>query len=1055
MHRYWIYFAAALGAAAPLIAADFQFGELTLRTPEGYVVERLAGPPLVERPIAIARDERGRLYVTDSAGMTERADKQLAVKPHRIRRLEDADGDGVYDHSTLFAEGVMFPEGCLWHAGSLYVAAPPEIWKFTDDNDDGRSDRREVWYDGKTLGGCGNDLHGPYLGLDGRFYWCKGAFAEQRHELAGGRKLVSRAGHIFRARPDGTEREIVLTGGMDNPVNVAFSSTGERFLSCTFFQFPEAGRRDGLIHAIYGGVYGKRHDSIFEHPQTGDVMPVLHHAGAAAPCGLTAGSRDLFGGGYRDDLFACYFNLHAVFHHKLVSDGATFRTVDQELLACDHPDFHPTDVQEDADGSLLVVDTGGWYKICCPTSQLAKPDVLGAIYCVRKVGQPAVIDPLGLKLDWDKPSTAELVERLGDRRLYVRRRATDLLRKRPDAAAALELKLNALHDPRSPRHGQLRLDIVWCLAGIDNEVARKLVRAQLSFPDPAVQQAAAHVAGLWKDAAARTALEELLTAANDDVSRSAAEAIGRIGDAKSLPALFAALGQLPTSEPDESGAPASVSQRVREHSLLYALIEIGDASAITSGLDSKSPTVQRAALVALDQLQTKAFSESPGDFLKPEQVLPLLHHPTPMLRNTAAWIASHRPQWGDPLADYFRSALKLQPQTEADQSRLLALVSKLARAAPIQNLLADELTAPEVGRQLFALRAMTSAGLPLTPPRWLDAASKLLPEARGELLDRALAAARQWPLPKGGHAGLQNSLLAVAENNSLAAALRLEALAAAGPLPAVKAELLGFLLASLAPESPQADRSAAASALGSAALSPLQRESMLQALAKIGPLELPRILPALAQGDAAFGRKLLAELPRSAGYRGLRADQVQTLFAKYPAAIQAESAALLAELNAEAAQEAERLAELLRDLPPGDVSRGHAVFWGKKANCIQCHTLGYAGGRLGPDLTNIGRVRNERDLLEAIVFPSASLVRGYEPVSLLLADGRSLTGVITRENRTELVLALDAQKTQTIPRDEIAEMQPSPISLMPKGLAGVLSKQELADLTAFLKAGAR
>ena len=53
-------------------------------------------------------------------------------------------------------------------------------------------------------------------------------------------------------------------------------------------------------------------------------------------------------------------------------------------------DFHPTDVLEDADGSLLVVDTGGWYKLCCPTSQLEKPDVLGAIYRVRKAGTHAV-----------------------------------------------------------------------------------------------------------------------------------------------------------------------------------------------------------------------------------------------------------------------------------------------------------------------------------------------------------------------------------------------------------------------------------------------------------------------------------------------------------------------------------------------------------------------------------------------------------------------------------------------------------------------------------------
>jgi hypothetical protein len=165
-----------------------------------------------------------------------------------------------------------------------------------------------------------------------------------------------------------------------------FPFDGERFLSCTFFQNPEAGRRDGLIHAIYGGVYGKKHDSIYEHPMTGDVMPVLNHQGAAAPCGLIAGSDVLFDGTATDNLFACYFNLHKVVRHELIANGPTFDTVDTDFLACDHPDFHPTDVFEDADGSLLIVDTGGWYKVCCPTSQLAKPDVLGGIYRVRRNG---------------------------------------------------------------------------------------------------------------------------------------------------------------------------------------------------------------------------------------------------------------------------------------------------------------------------------------------------------------------------------------------------------------------------------------------------------------------------------------------------------------------------------------------------------------------------------------------------------------------------------------------------------------------------------------------
>src|SRR5438094_7385536 len=78
---------------------------------------------------------------------------------------------------------MMFPEGVMWSAGYLYVAVPPSILKLTDSDGDGVADQREEWFQGKTLTGCGNDLHGPYLGPDGWIYWCKGAFARQEYEL--------------------------------------------------------------------------------------------------------------------------------------------------------------------------------------------------------------------------------------------------------------------------------------------------------------------------------------------------------------------------------------------------------------------------------------------------------------------------------------------------------------------------------------------------------------------------------------------------------------------------------------------------------------------------------------------------------------------------------------------------------------------------------------------------------------------------------------------------------------------------------------------------------
>src|SRR5580658_10214171 len=185
-------------------AGDVSLNGHVFTLPDGFTIELVAGPPLVNRPITGAFDEQGRLYVADSSGSNDPVQKQLAERPHRILRLEDTDGDGRFDRHTVFADKMMFPEGTMWLDGSLYVAAAPSIWKLTDTTGKGVADRREEWFKGITLTGCANDLHGPYLGPDGWIYWCKGAFAKQTYERPGKKPFVTRASHVFRARPDGT-----------------------------------------------------------------------------------------------------------------------------------------------------------------------------------------------------------------------------------------------------------------------------------------------------------------------------------------------------------------------------------------------------------------------------------------------------------------------------------------------------------------------------------------------------------------------------------------------------------------------------------------------------------------------------------------------------------------------------------------------------------------------------------------------------------------------------------------------------------------------------------
>lgn len=138
-----------------------------------------------------------------------------------------------------------------------------------------------------------------------------------------------------------------------------------------------------------------------------------------------------------------------------------------------------------------------------------------------------------------------------------------------------------------------------------------------------------------------------------------------------------------------------------------------------------------------------------------------------------------------------------------------------------------------------------------------------------------------------------------------------------------------------------------------------------------------------------------------------------------------------------------------------DLVRGEALF--AAASCFRCHRMAGRGGTTGPDLTGAGRRFTVRDLLEAIVEPNRVISDQYRSTVFTLSDGKTLTGHIADMKQGELSVITDMLRPRDytqINRDEIEEMGPSPVSMMPAGLLDTLSLEEILDLLAYLRAGA-
>ncbi len=1039
-----------------------KIGEINFTIPVGYSLKQVSSEKLVKWPVVVDWDGDGNLLVVECGGVAKPIVEHNKLMLHRLIRLIDSDRDGTFDKRVVVADQLPLTQGVLSIGHDILVCSPPEILRLIDEDADGICENREVWFNGQTITGCANDLHGPYMGRDGWIYWCKGAFAEQQHALLDGKQLQTKAAHIFRRRLEGGPIEPVMTGGMDNPVEVAITPEGERFFTSTFLQNPANGLRDGIAHAVYGGVYGKPNGVLEGHLRTGPLMPIMTQLGAAAPSGLIClRSQQLVKPQAANQqapnqrtLVAALFNLQKVTAHQLQPLGASYTTLDQDLIVADRIDFHPTDILEDSDGSLLVVDTGGWYDLCCPTSRIDQKTASGGIYRLQREASSAVAKNLSdVPQDLLTVEPQQLVTLLHDTRPWVARRVQLAFRqldserqgepvypiiRHKNTATLIELLGRELSDEKMPQSS--RLESLWGLCTLGSDEALAELSKGLFAEDPSIVQAICHAVALYRFKPARAAIEQLVQVGGAAQRRAAAEALGRLGESNSVSALMNALK---LESPD----------RMLEHSVTYALIQLDNAKSISPYASSAYiPRQQQAAMIAIDQLGA-------AEMLKEDFMLDAACSTDATLAISAAEVLGKHPAWaeqyGEQLSLRIRSLLKDAPPGEPMPAALRTILSGWKDTTAVKQIMNQRISAlaksslPAQGDTMRLLELYRGGVLEAA---WSEPIADWLTDSTYEVLGQLLNLLADMDLSQAPE--VKQRILALAKK-STSERERLQFLAALPSGTAAGDESLEQTVLSSLESSDTVNTQSALQALRRLQLTSVGGAQLLARLKEQPPRTLAVAVEAINRlGNDELDQSMLGTLAGMPSARTLSMDQLRNSYRNRSAALRSLADRTVVELSRSPEDVQTKVAATLAKLGPGDPIRGLQLFRSNKAQCAGCHRLGYVGGEIGPELTRIGGSRTREALLEAILFPSARLEQSYQPTKVLTHDGQVYNGLIKRQlgpNSFEMQLTVD--KTITLNHDDIERQEPSTVSIMPAGMLELLSVDELSDLLALLESG--